>query len=324
VVDIYASGPQGQDEGTGMIISSSGRVLTNNHVIAGSTQLQAQINGAGTKYPVTVVGADPTDDVAVLQLHGRSGFPTVQIGNSDNVKVGTQVVAIGNALGLPGPETVTNGIISATSRSISVSDPSTGSTENLKGVFQTSAPINPGNSGGPLLDTSAQVIGINTAAASSSAGNAAASNVGFAIPINRAMSIARQIESGKGSATIYIGQRAIIGIDVTTVACAEGQANGCMGLGANPFSPFGFTPYQAPVAYGAVVQQIQAGTPAANAGLGVGDVIVSVNGQRVNTIDQLTHLLMGKKIGQSVQLGWVSTSGAHRSADIKLIAGPNI
>jgi S1-C subfamily serine protease len=324
VVDIYASGPQGQDEGTGMIISSSGRVLTNNHVIAGSTQLQAQINGAGKKYPVTVVGADPTDDVAVLQLHGRSNFDTVQIGNSDNVSVGTQVVAIGNALGLAGPETVTNGIISATSRSISVSDPSTGATENLKGVFQTSAPINPGNSGGPLLDSNAQVIGINTAAASSSAGNAAASNVGFAIPINRAMSIVNQINSGKASSTIYIGQRAIIGIDVTTVTCAEGQANGCPGLGANPFSPFGYTPYQAPVNSGAVVAQIEAGTPAANAGLGVGDVIVSVDGQRVTTIDELTHLLTGKKAGQSVKLGWVDTSGAHHSANVKLIPGPNV
>ncbi len=145
-VDITANGPDGQDEGTGMVLTASGIVLTNNHVIDGSTVVTAQVDGSGKNYRVTVLGTDATDDVALLRLNG-GGFRTVTLGNSSGVNVGDQVVAIGNALALSGSETVTNGIISATNRSVSVEDQSTGLTEDLKGMFQTSAPINPGNSG---------------------------------------------------------------------------------------------------------------------------------------------------------------------------------
>jgi len=182
-VDISANGPDGQDEGTGMVLTPSGIVLTNNHVIDGSTVVTAQVDGTGKSYPVTVLGTDATDDVALLKLNGGD-FRTVTIGNSSAITVGDQVVAVGNALALSGSETVTNGIISATDRSVSVEDQSTGLTENLEGLFQTSAPINPGNSGGPLVDSAGQVIGINTAEASSTGSGEPASNVGFAIPIN--------------------------------------------------------------------------------------------------------------------------------------------
>ena len=180
-------------------------MLTNNHVIDGSTQVTAEIDGKGQTYRVAVLGTDAVNDVALLQLKGGGNFKTVSLGDSAAITVGDPVVAIGNALGLSGPETVTNGIISATGRSITVGDPNSGLTENLKDMFQSSAAINPGNSGGPLVDSGGRVIGINTAEASGSGSGQSASNVGFAIPINSAMAIARQIQDGRASATIQIG-----------------------------------------------------------------------------------------------------------------------
>ncbi len=323
-VDISASGPLGADAGTGMIISPSGLVLTNNHVINDSMTLAAQINGAGKKYTATVVGADPTADVALLQLHGGTHFKTVQIGDSSQVVLGQPVVAIGNALDLPGPETVTDGVISAISRDVPVSDPVTGLQEDLKGVLQTSAPISSGNSGGPLVDASGQVIGMDTAAASSS-GGANASDIGFAIPISGAMAIVRQIESGKASSTIFIGPHAIMGVTVTSVACAEGQDN-CPGLGSSLFGglPFGFSTYAAPVSKGAVIEQVETGSPAARAGMSVGDVITTVNGQAVTSVSGLTKLMAGKKVGARVAIGWVDQQGARHSAILSLVRGPNV
>ncbi len=323
-VDITATGPNGQDEGTGMVITRSGLVLTNNHVIVGSTKLFAQVNGAGKKYPATVVGTSPTDDVALLQLHGGSAFSTVSIGNSSQVAVGAQVVAIGNALALQGPETVTDGIIAATSRTINVGDPATGTTETLKGVFQTTAPINPGNSGGPLTNSAGQVIGMNTAAATGSATGTSASNVGFAIPIDHAMAIVNQIEAGKASPTVFIGPHAIMGVTVESVACAEGQVSGCYPLGSNGLfgGPFGFSTYSAPTQHGAVVAGVEPGSPAAGAGLAVGDVITAVDGRSVANLSDLSHQLTGKKVGQAVTVKWLNPGGSAHSARLQLEAGP--
>jgi S1-C subfamily serine protease len=326
-VDITANGPDGQDEGTGMVLTPSGIVLTNNHVIDGSTVVTAQVDGSGKSYPVTVLGTDETDDVALLKLNGGD-FRTVTIGNSSAINVGDQVVAIGNALALSGSETVTNGIISATSRSVSVEDQSTGLTENLKGLFQTSAPINPGNSGGPLVDSAGQVIGINTAEASSSGSGESASNVGFAIPINKAMDIARQIQAGKPSATVDIGTHPVMGVEVTTVACAEGQDD-CTPLGST--SP-GTVPsigepssgYTAPVSQGAVVSEVLQGFPAQAAGLAVGDVITSCNGAAITSPSGLVAQLSHLKVGSKVTVGWVTDNGSLGSATVTLAAGPNL
>src|SRR5487761_451262 len=319
-LDITAKDPGGeQDEGTGMVLTSSGIVLTNNHVVSGSTHLSAQLNGAGRTYNTTVLGVDTSDDVALLQLHGASNFKTVLLGNSSNINVGDQVVAIGNALALPGPETVTSGIISATGRSVSVSDPVSGLQENLKGLFQTSAPINPGNSGGPLVDGAGQVIAMNTASATGT--GQTTSNVGFAIPINESMSIARQVLAGKGNASIIIGQRPIIGVDVVSVACAQGAGQGCPG-GENPFNNFPFgSGYSPPVPYGAIVDNVNQGSPAQLAGIGFGDVIVSFSGHHVKTVDALTAILEAFKVGQKVSVGWVDPRGGSHKAAVKLIAG---
>jgi len=327
-VDITAKGSGGVDEGTGMILASSGVVLTNNHVIDGSTQLSAQVDGSGQTYRAKVLGTDASGDVALLQLEGGPNFKTVELGNSGVITVGDPVVAIGNALGLSGPETVTNGIISATGRSITVGDPASGLSESLKGLFQSSAPINPGNSGGPLVDAAGRVIGMNTAEESGTGSGQDASNVGFAIPINAAMEVARQIEAGKASATVQIGPHAIMGVEVTTVACAEG-GDGCAAAGTN--SPFGFSPvggssgnYTAPVSKGAVIEAVEQGDPAQAAGLAAGDVITSINGVAITSPTELTNHLNLQRVGDKVTVGWVELNGRHRSATLSLVQGPNI
>jgi S1-C subfamily serine protease len=322
-VDISATGANGQDEGTGMIITSSGVVLTNNHVIDGSTHVTAQVDGKGPTFHAAVLGTDADDDVALLQINGGPNFKTVVLGNSNTITVGDPVVAIGNALGLPGPETVTNGIISATGRSITVGDPNSGLTENLKGMFQSSAAINPGNSGGPLVDASGKVIGINTAEETGSGSGQSASNVGFAIPINAAVDIARQIQSGKPSATVQIGPHAIMGVEVTSVKCAEG-GDGCTALGNT--TPFGLggSSYTAPVSEGAVVAGVEQGDPAQAAGLSTGDVIISVNGSRINSPTDLTTFMNLQKVGEKATVRWVDPNGQRRSATLNFVQGPNV
>jgi S1-C subfamily serine protease len=291
----------------------------------GSTELSAQVDGQGKSYPATVIGVDVTQDVALLQLHGGDRFRSVTIGDSGPVEVGDQVVAVGNALALPGPETVTGGLISAVHRAVAISDPTTGSTEDLSGMFQTSAAISSGNSGGPLVDTAGRVIAMNTAAASTDGSGETATDVGFAIPINRAMSLARQILSGRSSSTVQIGAQAITGVSVTSVACADGE-DGCLPLGfgsfGQSFSQPGF--YQAPTDEGAVVDGVGAGTPAAAAGVQVGDVITSFDKKSVISPQQLTALLNGLKVGTEVTVGWVGDSGARRSARFPLVQGPNL
>jgi S1-C subfamily serine protease len=323
-VDLIARGSSGQDEGTGMVLTASGLVLTNNHVIDGSTDVTAQVDGKGQTYQAAVLGTDAEDDVALLQMKGGSSFKTVAVGDSAVITVGDPVVAIGNALGLPGPETVTNGIISATGRSITVGDPSSGLTEYLKDMFQSSAAINPGNSGGPLVDAAGKVIGMNTAEESGSGSGQSASNVGFAIPMNAAIAIARQIEVGKRSATVQIGPHAIMGVEVTSVTCAEG-GDGCTALGnSSSFGLFGGSSYTSPVREGAVVAGVEQGDPAQAAGLAAGDVIVSVNGARIDSPDGLTSIMNFQRVGEKATVQWVDPNGQHRSATLNLIQGPNV
>ena len=305
-----ASGTGEEDAGTGMILTPNGEVLTNNHVIADGTSITAQINGAGRTYKVLVLGADPTQDVALVQLVGASGLPTVSIGNSSDVQVGDAVVAIGNALDLKGPETVTQGIVSALNRSISASDSGTGATESLNGLIQTDAPINPGNSGGPLVDASGQVIGMDTAAASGSS-TQSATNIGFAIPIDEAIQIAQEVQQGKGSSTVLINNKGFIGVQVISIAEAESQANGYYGQFPTPGTRSG--------AYVAGVLQ---GTPAVQAGIQVGDVVTAVNGSAVSSPSALGTILSNDRPGQSVSVTWVTPTGVHQTAAITLVARP--
>jgi S1-C subfamily serine protease len=313
VVDINSSDAYtgASDAGTGMILTSSGEVLTNNHVIAGGTTITAQIDGTGPKYRAKVVGTDPSQDVALLQLQNVSGLHPLKMGNSATVTVGEPVVAIGNALALPGSPTVTEGIISALNRSITASDSGTGASEHLVGMFQTDAPLSPGNSGGPLVNSSGQVIAMNTAAATGSGGENA-SNIGFSIPINEALSIASQIQKGQASSKIIIGVPAFLGIEAENVSSSAGSGGFFGGY-------FGYTP---PVSSGALVAAVIPNTPAASAGLVAGDVITSFGGQPVSSVASLTTAIDGYHPGQRVQVGWVTSSDTKESATVTLVNGP--
>ncbi len=181
-------------EGTGMIVTSSGDVVTNDHVVAGAGSITVTLHGSSTTHRATLVGADRSDDIALLHVEGVSGLPTATFGDSSTVQVGDPVVAIGNALGLGGSPTVTSGIISAENRQITASRDD-GGTETLPGMLQTDAAINPGNSGGPLVDSAGQVVGMNTAGAGTSSSGSSAQDIGFAIPSNRISAVVDRLES---------------------------------------------------------------------------------------------------------------------------------
>jgi S1-C subfamily serine protease len=211
-------------EGTGMILSSNGLVLTNNHVIEGTNSVTAKLaNGTSTTYGVTVLGTDATHDVALLKLTGATNLTPVPLGNSNTVKSGDAVVALGNANGQDGPPAVVSGHITRLNQSIKASDQGAGTLENLQGMLETNAPIISGDSGGALANTAGQVIGMNTAANSTpNAAGGPGTSMGFAIPINRALKIARQIAAGHAVAGIQIGLPAFLGV---TVARAAGNGS---------------------------------------------------------------------------------------------------
>lgn len=176
--------------GTGIVLSSSGEVLTNNHVISGATSISVTDVGNGRTYPAQVVGRDRGHDIAVLQLQGASGLQTASIGDSSTVAVGDEIAAIGNAGGRGGTPSIAAGTVSALDQTITVRDDTTGSAQQLTGLIHVTAPLQPGYSGGPLVNTAGQVIGVNTAA---STGSRSSGGDGFAIPINDAIAISKTV-----------------------------------------------------------------------------------------------------------------------------------
>ncbi len=195
---VGALGSYVQGAGTGMIIEPSGVVLTNNHVIEGAATVTVTLYGQVKQFPARIIGTDAVKDIALVQVEGAGhSLPTVRFGDSNSAQQGDGVLAIGNALALAGGPTVTEGIVSALSRSLTATTDN-GTTENLTGLIQTDAPINPGNSGGPLVNSSGLVVAMNTAVATSSQGNAPAQNVGFAIAIDEIRAIVAQILAHAG------------------------------------------------------------------------------------------------------------------------------
>lgn len=188
--------------GTGMVIDSGGGVLTNNHVIEGALSISVTDVGNGRTYAATVVGYNRSADVAVLRLTGASGLKTVELGDSSRVRVGDGVVAIGNAHGVGGAPVYSGGHITATNRTINAEDQADGSTQTLTGLLETDAPIVSGDSGGALVDTSGEVIGMITAG---SAGFRFQAGYGYAIPVNRALAVARQIVSASSPISVRTG-----------------------------------------------------------------------------------------------------------------------
>ena len=270
--------------GTGIVIDPS-VILTNNHVVAGATDLTARSIANGQVFPATVIGYDRQHDIAVLQLAG-GGLPVANIGNSDTVHVGDPVVSLGNAGGAGGAPSVEDGRVGALNQTVSANDALTGSTETLTGLIQVDANIRPGDSGGPTVNAANQVIGMNTAATSN---YHLGRGQGFAIPINEAMAIAGQIRGGASSATVHIGPTAFLGVGVNDA-----------GGGA-----------------GAIIRQVIPTGPAAGAGLTPGDVINSINGQPVNSATALTNILDQHHPGDHVTVGLQG-----RSVDVQLGDGP--
>ncbi len=288
--------------GTGIIITSSGEVLTNNHVIDGATNITAQVDGQGPTYSAKVLGYDATDDVALLQIENAPTLRAAPIGDSSSLQVGDQVVALGNAYGRGGSPAVVAGTVTALDQTVTASDGAT--SETLNGAIQLAADIVPGDSGGPLVDAAGKVVGMDTAGSSSGApvasGTGISSTVGFAIPIDTAMSIVHQIQSGAASGNVVIGGSGpLIGVEVQD---------------ANPSvaSPSG----------GALIAQVIPGSPAARAGLQAGDVIVSVNGTAITGVGDLSTALKGDHPDQTIQLGWMDASGTQHTTSITLAAGP--
>ena len=317
--------------GTGMVINADGLVLTNNHVINGSTKITATVGSTGTTYPATVVGYDKTRDIALIQLQNASGLTTVPIGNSSSVKVGNAVVALGNAEGR-GTITAKPGQVTALNQTITASDDG-GSTasEILHGMIQTNADVVPGDSGGPLA-SSAGVIGMDTAGNNAGYQQAA---IGFAIPINTALSVARQIAGGHASSTVTIGYPPFVGVFTGTgpdsspqAQAQQEQQNG--GIGSNGSAPRCYTRNSnltvpstiTPVSSGALIIGTICGSPAASAGMTGGAVITAVNGQAVGSPDDLSGILSRFHPGDTISVTWVSSSGQRTASSLHLTAGP--
>ncbi|HEX7660401.1 MAG TPA: S1C family serine protease [Pseudonocardiaceae bacterium] len=301
--------------GTGIVLTANGEVLTNNHVVEGATSIEATDIGNGKTYKATVVGYDRSQDVAVLQLTGASGLTTADIGDSSTVSVGDAVVGIGNAGGTGGTPSAATGTVTALDQSITASDDSSGSSEQLTGLIQVAADIKSGDSGGSLVNSSGEVIGMDTAASAgyqfegrSRSGSSGNSNTqGFAIPINQAVSIAKEIESGKGTSDVHIGQTAFLGVSVVSASSQSAQ-------GGNSGNSSGVS--------GAVIQQVVTNSPAAKAGLVAGDTIVSVNGAPITSADTLTTTMDQHHPGDQLTVVWLDQQGQQHSGTITPVSGP--
>jgi S1-C subfamily serine protease len=295
IVDVTVTLAGGTAQGTGMVITSTGEILTNNHVIDGATAIKVTIGGTGTTYAANVVGYDVADDIALLQISSSvSGLSTISVGNPAQLAVGDTVLALGNALGRGGTPTPAAGTITGLGRTITAGD-SSGNSETLTNLIEVNARIQPGDSGGPLVNQYGQVIGMDTAASVSGGRfrNITGTGQGYAIPIDTALTIVQQIRNGGGgNPNIQVGPRALLGV----------QINGTSG--------------------GATVVGTQAGGPAAGLGIVAGDVITSVGGVQVDSSQSLQAAILKHKPGDKVTVTWTDQAGTQHSGTATLVPGP--
>jgi len=323
--------------GTGMVINAgNGLVLTNNHVIEGATKITATVAATGQNFAAKVLGYDVTGDIALIQLQSPSGLHAVPVGDSAKVKMGDNVVALGNADGRS-QIVPASGQITGLNETITASDQGgTVKSETLHGMLQTNAGIVSGDSGGPLVNAADQVIGMDTA------GNDVSftqqqSTAGFAIPINTALSVASQIAAGHASSTISIGYPPFIGIYVSQgnssdpqqqAAAQAQQNNGFGGFGGGSqtcYTNDANLPVPstiAPVSSGTLVIGTICGSPAATAGIAAGSVVTSVNGQAVGAPGSLHAALSKFQPNTTVSVTWVTPSGQRKTGNVTLTAGP--
>lgn len=283
---------QAEAAGTGMVLTADGVILTNNHVIQGSTSISVTVVATGRTYSASVVGTDATSDVAVLRLKNATGLAVAKIGDSSTVKVGDAVVGVGNAGGKGGAPTIAAGSVTDLNQSITATDETGAEPEQLTGLIQVDAALQPGESGGPLYNAAGEIIGMDTAGSSTTRRSTAVE--GYAIPINTALSIADDIRAGKDTATITIGVPSFLGIGAT----------------------------DAPNGGGAVVSGVVSGSPADKIGLATGDTITAVDGTTVTNEKALGPLLHVHKAGEKASITWTDVNGASHTADATLITGP--
>jgi len=295
-IDVKSSGEE--DQGTGMIITKNGLVVTNNHVIAAAVSsgtITVTRSGSTKALPATLIGTNPIDDVALIRINNISGLQPVTFGDSNGLQVGDAVVAIGNALGLAaGTPTVTSGIVSALGRTVTAGGATT--SETLNNMIQTDAAINPGNSGGPLLDSAGDVVGMNTAVAGTLPDGTSAQNIGFAIPDATIESLLKQLKAGES----VVNHGAFIGVEITTE------------------TPSLKAEYHFTVSTGAVVMSVISGTGAAAAGVKQGDIIVGINHTSIGGAQDVSSVTSALRPGDVITLHIVRGS---KHLDIKVTLG---
>ncbi|MFF0489863.1 S1C family serine protease [Nocardia sp. NPDC004068] len=295
VVMIRVAGARAEGEGSGVVLSSDGLILTNNHVASGAgpnAKMDVQFSDGGTA-SASVVGTDPVSDLAVIRVTGKQGLTPIELGSSANLQVGQTVVAIGSPLGLAG--TVTTGIVSALNRPVSTSGEGANAQPPVISAIQTDAPINPGNSGGALVDMDGKLIGINTAIATLGASEVSGQQsgsigLGFAIPVDQARRVADQLIK-TGHATY-----AQVGI---TVNRAEDTTNG------------------------ARVQDVTPDGPAAKAGIPAGAVVTKVDDQIIDTGNALVAAIRSHQPGDKVKISYTEPNGQNpKTVEVTLAAAP--
>jgi len=269
--------------GTGIVLTASGEVLTNNHVVRGATTINIVLPTTHRRYSAQVIGYDIADDIALLQVNGAPKLVTATRGNSGKLKVGQAARAVGNASG-GGRLVITKGKVTALRQSIVVNDEQGGSA-SLSGLIKTSALLVPGDSGGPLIDSTGHVIGVD-AAGSPIPGD------GYAIPINKALTLAKEIESGGASTLVHIGKTAFLGIQVS-------DSTGSI-----------------------VVGSIIPGTAAEAAGLQANDIITSLDGQTVSALPDVRTILFTRHPGDTITVGYLDATGQPATASLTLGDGP--
>jgi S1-C subfamily serine protease len=285
-IDTVLSYESGQAAGTGMVLSSDGEILTNNHVVEGATSISVTVVSTGQTYTATVVGTDPTDDVAVLQLEDASGLQVADF-SDQAADLGDTVTAVGNAGGTGTPSAAT-GTVTAVEQTITASDGTGSNAERLDGLIETDADVQAGDSGGPLYDTaSGEIVGMDTAASSGPVVD------GYAIPIDDALAIAEQITGGVDNATIHQGYPAFLGVSVAPTASG-----------------------------GAGVAGVLSGGPAQAAGLSAGDVITSIDGTAIGSADDLATAMSAHDPGETVSVTWTDAAGTSQTAPVTLATGP--
>lgn len=286
-VDLTMGYAATESEGSGIVLTAAGDVLTNNHLIVGATTIRVKDLGNGHAYLASVVGYDIVADVAVLHLKGASKLATAPIGNSLAVKIGAAVSAMGNTGGPGGTSSSTSGKVTALNQSLTASSLG-GTSEHLTGLIETSAVAGSGYAGGALVEATDNVIGMVTAESDGAS---------FAIPINTAMSIVRQIESGHFSGNVHRGATAFLGVEVKTAPASSAHAS-------------------------ALVAAVVSGSPAARAGIVSGDVITRLSGRQIASAKELTDAVLAQSPGEKVQVGWVDHLGGAHSATVTLASGP--